>query len=46
MLMGEVEQRVLLALRNHLLAPEVVARAVAAYQAERKRLAEERLRRP
>jgi site-specific DNA recombinase len=44
LLMGEVEQRVLLALRNHLLAPEVVARAVAAYQTERKRLTEERRR--
>jgi site-specific DNA recombinase len=44
LLMSEVEQRVLLALRNHLLAPDVVARAVAAYQAERKRLTEERRR--
>ncbi len=42
--MGEVEQRVLLALRNYLLAPDVVASAVEAYQAERKCLAEERRR--
>jgi hypothetical protein len=44
LLMNEVEQRVLLALRNYLLAPDVVASAVEAYQAERKRLAEERRR--
>ena len=44
LLMNEVEQRVLLALRNYLLAPDVVASAVGAYQAERKRLAEERRR--
>ena len=44
--MCEVEQRVLLALRNHLLAPEVVASAVEAYQAERKRLAAELSQQP
>ena len=30
--MSEVEERVLLALRNHLLDPEVVARAIETYQ--------------
>jgi DNA invertase Pin-like site-specific DNA recombinase len=44
LLMGEVEQRVLLALRNYLLSPDVVASGVEAYQAERKRLSEERRR--
>jgi site-specific DNA recombinase len=44
LLMNEVEQRVLLALREYLLAPDVVASAVEAYQAERKRLAEQRRR--
>jgi hypothetical protein len=42
--MSEVEQRVLSALRNHLLSPDVVASAVAAYQNERKRVAAERRR--
>ena len=40
LLMGEVEQRVLSALRGYLLSPEVVASAVEAYQVERKRLGE------
>jgi DNA invertase Pin-like site-specific DNA recombinase len=44
LLMSEVEQRVLLALRNHLLAPEVVERAVKVYQRQRKDLAEARRR--
>jgi site-specific DNA recombinase len=44
LLMGEVEQRVLSALRSYLLSPDVVASAVDAYQHERKRLAEERRR--
>ena len=35
---GEVEARVLAALRNHLLAPNVVAEAVEAYRLERERL--------
>jgi hypothetical protein len=39
--MSEVEQRVLSALRSYLLSPDVVASAVAAYQKERKRAAEE-----
>jgi hypothetical protein len=42
--MGDVEQRVLLALRNYLLSPDVVASGVEAYLAERKRLSEERRR--
>jgi site-specific DNA recombinase len=42
--MSEVEQRVLSALRSYLLAPEVVASAVEAYQAERKRIADDRRR--
>jgi site-specific DNA recombinase len=44
LLMGEVEQRVLSALRGYLLSPNVVASAVEAYQQERKRLTEERRR--
>jgi DNA invertase Pin-like site-specific DNA recombinase len=44
LLMSEVEQRVLSALRSHLLSPDVVASAVEAYQKERKRAAEERRR--
>jgi hypothetical protein len=44
LLMSEVEQRVLSALRNHLLSPDVVASAVAAYRTERKRVAAERRR--
>ena len=44
LLMGEVEQRVLSALRSYLLSPDVVTSAVEAYQRERKRLAEERRR--
>lgn len=44
LLMSEVEQRVLTALRNYLLSPDVVASAVTAYQAERQRIAEERRR--
>jgi hypothetical protein len=44
LLMTEVEQRVLSALRNYLLSPDVVASAVAAYQNERKRVAAERRR--
>ena len=44
LLMSEVEQRVLSALRSYLLSPDVVASAVDAYQKERKRVAEERRR--
>jgi hypothetical protein len=43
LLMTEVEQRVLSALRDHLLSPDVAA-AVAAYQNERKRVVAERRR--
>ncbi|MEQ1714377.1 MAG: recombinase family protein, partial [Hyphomicrobium sp.] len=35
---GEVESRVLVALRNHLLAPDIVAEAVETYRLERQRL--------
>jgi site-specific DNA recombinase len=44
LLMSEVEQRVLSALRSYLLSPDVVASAVEAYRKERKRVAEERRR--
>lgn len=43
-LMGEVETRVLGALRRYLLAADVIAEAVTAYQAERQRLVLERMR--
>ena len=39
---GEVEERVLSALRQHLLAPDVVAAAVDAYREERRKLSEQR----
>lgn len=42
--MGEIETRVLDALRQHLLAPEAVAIAVEAYRVERRRLAREHAR--
>ncbi len=38
---GEVESRVLVALRKHLLAPDVVADAVETYRQERQRLQNE-----
>ena len=41
----EVEQRVLVALRKHLLAPDVVAEAVDVYRIERQRLATEHRKR-
>jgi site-specific DNA recombinase len=43
-LMSEIEARVLQALRQHLLAPDVVAEAVEVYRLESKRLAETRLK--
>ncbi len=39
---SEVEERVLLALRHHLLAPDVVAAAVESYREERRKLSEQR----
>jgi site-specific DNA recombinase len=39
---GEVEDRVLSALRRHLLGPDVVAAAVEAYREERRKLSEQR----
>jgi DNA invertase Pin-like site-specific DNA recombinase len=42
---SEVEQRVLAALRKHLLAPDVVAEAVEAYAQERQKLANEHRKR-
>jgi site-specific DNA recombinase len=39
---SQVEERVLLALRQHLLAPDVVAAAVEAYREERRKLSEQR----
>jgi DNA invertase Pin-like site-specific DNA recombinase len=42
--MGEIEQRVLTALKRHLLAPDAVATAVEAYRVERQRLSKERTR--
>lgn len=41
---AEVEERVLTALRHHLLAPDVVAAAVEAYREERRKLSETRVR--
>ena len=41
---AEVEERVLSALRQHLLAPDVVAAAVGAYREERRKLSETRVR--
>jgi hypothetical protein len=42
--MGELEQRVLSALRTYLLSPDIVTSAIEAYQHERKRLTDERRR--
>ena len=42
--MVEIERRVLGALRQHLLAPEIVAGAIEAYRTERERLAREQCR--
>jgi len=39
---AEVEERVLTALRKHLLAPDIVAAAVEAYREERRKLSEQR----
>jgi hypothetical protein len=44
MRMREIEQRVLTALRQRLLAPDAVATAVEAYRIERQRLSRERAR--
>lgn len=44
MRMGEIEQRVLTALKRHLLTPDAVAAAVEAYRAERERLSRARAR--
>jgi hypothetical protein len=41
---AELEERVLSALRHHLLAPDVVAAAVEAYREERRKLSETRMR--
>ncbi|WP_088343822.1 MULTISPECIES: recombinase family protein [Rhodomicrobium] len=42
---SEVEERVLAALQNYLLAPEMVAAAVQAYREERRRISEDRRKR-
>lgn len=42
---GEVEERILTALQNYLLAPEMVAAAVEAFRNERRKLSEERKKR-
>jgi hypothetical protein len=42
---NEVEERVLAALQNYLLAPEMVAAAVDAYREERRRISEDRRKR-
>ena len=39
---AEVEERVLTALRQHLLAPDIIAAAVEAYREERRKLSEQR----
>jgi site-specific DNA recombinase len=44
MRMAEIEQRVLTALKSHLMKPDVVAAAVEAYRVERQRLNKERAR--
>ena len=44
MRIGEIEQRVLTALKRHLLTPDAVAAAVEAYRAERQRLSRARAR--
>ena len=41
---AEVEERVLTALRHHLLAPDIVAAAVEAYREERRKLSETRVK--